>query len=412
MNKLLIATALLTSLWIPPQLWAQAPPSTTQGPITVTLTNGDRLTGILRPSDRSGLRLDSESLGTLRFAWTSVASWEMSDDVRVARGSTSSVTGRAILQSGALLVHTAGGDVTVPLAELTWLEWINQPPPGRMDKTKVVVEDNLNLKRGNTETLTTTVNGSVTLQGDSVGFSGYALRSYSSTGSGDDTRTTGDTGQAGGRLDKYFGRQSFVFASTDVKNDRFQQVLRIWGTGGFGHDLVSDESTVFSLMLGFSQGRDALRLVPTQSVVPNLELEGWRTYHQAQASEALRHRFRNGVQLSEDLVTYRQLGTASFHVGRVGRQGVTGAIPATGLVRSEFTGQLIVPVRRHLSWQAQVQHSYTNHPYPGSKSTDVSLVSGFSLNFGNSSLGGYSGSSSNVGSLAGSGAVKSATQSR
>lgn len=375
-------------------------------PVTVVLKDGDTLRGTLAPSHPAGLSLRTSKFGTLSIPWTEVASLTMPDPVRAIGADGLVVVGVAVWSSQALVVQAPSQSFTIPLEQLQLLEWVGEPPASWLERWKLVAASSTSISRGNTETLDAAISGSATYQGLAYGLGLYGGRSHSGVGSGDGSVTTADASQLGGRLDRYLREQLFVFGSTDFKYDRFQQVLRLWGTFGLGVDAVSTRHAVLSLMAGIARGRDAARVTATSGAIAGREVTGSRTYNQLQMSEGLRRRMGSwGVELSEDWVVYRQLGKASAQASVAGGPSIRGAVPLTGQWRSELTAQATVPLTSHLAWQGQFRHSYVNHPYPGSKESDVSVTLGFSLNIGNGALGGYSGSSSNVGTLAGQGGV-------
>lgn len=384
-----------------------------QGVTVASMVQGDRLSGLLARSDQSGLSLRTASLGQITLPWATVSSATIADIVRLTKKDGLALIGTTTWQNGRLTIRQGQEDISVALTELATIEWLNQPPPPILERWKLVAGSNLNLSRGNTETLAAALNGSATYQGRAMGVGAYGARSYTSTGSGDSATTTGDVATAGGRADRYLGGQNFVFASVDFKHDRFQQVSRFWGTVGAGRDVVSSEATALSLMLGLSQGRDAIRATATAPPITGRTIVGSRTYYQAQISEGLRKRLgQRGAEFDQSLAIYPQLGTANASVAVEGLGATAFAIPLTGQTRTELSIQLSVPLTKRLRWQGQLQHSYVNQPLPSAKSSDVSTSFGFSLNIGNQSLGGYSGASSQVGSLAGQGMTPKETEGR
>ena len=76
------------------------------------------------------------------------------------------------------------------------------------------------------------------------------------------------------------------------------------------------------------------------------------------------------------------------------------------------TPRFQAPLTDRLSLQGAMQTSHTNHPYPGSKKNDLLVSLGLTVQIGKQSLGAYDGSSSNVGTLAGSGTMERAQEQR
>jgi len=81
-------------------------------------------------------------------------------------------------------------------------------------------------------------------------------------------------------------------------------------------------------------------------------------------------------------------------------------------MRLDSSTRFQAPLTDRLSLQGAMQTSHTNHPYPGSKKNDLLVSLGLTVQIGKQSLGAYDGSSSNVGTLAGSGTMERAQEQR
>ena len=397
--------------------FAQSAPSHQDGPrpTTVTLATGDRVSGVLEPSSAEGLALQTQAFGPMELPWTAVASVEFGVPVRVRLNDGTQAAGVATWKDGAVIVRGANGaDTTAPVAQIAVLQWTDQPAPTWEDHWNITGTASTQAARGNSETTSLNAGGSATYRGTRTGIGLYANRSYSSAGRPGSSETTGDTAVAGGRVDRYLIDRGFAFASTDFKYDRFQQVQRFWGTVGAGFDVVSTKKLAMTFSAGLSRGRDGVKSLVQTGVLAGNQAELSRTYNQLQLGEGLRWKgWRRGTVLSQDVTVYRQVGNASVAASVVAAgQGVTLRIPATGYLRVESSSRLQAPINNRLSLQASLQDSYTNHPYPGSKSNDVSVSLGLNLQIGKQSLGSYNGSSSNVGTLAGSDALSSVSADR
>ena len=407
-NLPLLATAAVLSLAVVPAS-AQTPAG--PHPITVVLKDGDTLNGMLAPSDGSGLTIDSGKFGPISLPWAAIADLRLTDPVRVRIEDGSVIEGTATWVAGALSIQAQGATLSVLPATMLGLEWVGQPPPTWRDHWNIVGSTSSDLKRGNTNTLNVNLTSNVTYRSASYGVGVYGGRGLARTGTGDEAMTTADSSKAGGRLDKYLGDNLFLFGSGDFSYDRFQQVRRAWLTVGLGDDLISTKRAVFTLMAGFVRARDEARLQTKTARMPSLQVDGSRQYNEMELGIGLRRRVgKKNANLSADWTLDRQLGEADVNVTVSGVAATSFAVPLTGLLRSDLRAQLDVPVSKRVAWQVQFEHSYVNHPYPNSKPSDVSVTFGLNLNVGNSKLAGYSGSSSNVGVLAGSGAVKSAVK--
>ncbi len=387
----------------------RSPASTEAG-----LVDGSRLVGQLRPSSSSGLVLAAGQLGQLTIPWDAVDHVAFGDPVRVTKKDGTVAEGTASIKDGVLTLQTSASSspVSVGMADLATLEWTEQPGPTWRDRVHATGVSSFDLMRGNTQTQQLYLSASMAYRATDVGLGMYAERSVNQVGASPEIDTVADSAQAGSRLDRYVGSSTFVFFSGDYKHDRFQKVQRLWATAGAGRDLLSTTRGVVSVMAGVSRGRDAEER-SIGSTRPQ-EIEASRTYWQLRLSAGARARLgREGTELAHDVVLYRQLGAAVANVSAgAGRGGVRLAIPLTGLMRTEMTSRLAVPLARGISWQAQANFSATNHPYPGATSKDLALSTGIRLDFGNDTLSGYAGSGSNVGTLAGSGAARKRSTKR
>ncbi len=376
-------------------------------PTTASLTDGSRIVGELRPSSSSGLVLESPPLGRLTIPWDDVQQAEFGDQVRVTTQDGTIQQGTALLSDGVLSIQIfpSTQKVKVQVAEVVNLEWSDQPAPTWRDRVHAVNNSSLDVARGNTDTMQADLSGSMTYQARPIGIGIYGGRSLSQVGSASEIDTVADSARAGLRLDRYFGPSGYFFVSADFKHDRFQKVERVWTTVGSGRDVLSSEQRVLSVMGGLSRGRDAASrsIFPAQAV----DVKASRTYWQLQLSASGRAKLAyRGVQLAHGVVVYRQLGKARASVTAESGRSLTAAVPLTGLARLEMTSQLSLPLNGWLSWQAQSSYSYTNRPYPGTTPHDLTLTTGLRIDFGNDTLAGYSGSGSNVGTLAGSGRAR------
>ena len=391
-----------------------APPAAQGRPTIATLATGDRLSGLLAPSGAAGLSLQTPAFGPLTLPWASLATVEFGVPVRVRLVDGTTLSGTAAWQGGAVVVRDANGsESTAPPARIALLQWNDQPPLTWRDRWNIVGTASTQAARGNTETTALNAGGSATYRGAQTGVGLYGNRSYSSAGRPGAAETTGDTAATGGRLDRYLIDDGFVFGSTDFKYDRFQQVQRVWTTVGAGFDVISTTRLALTMSTGLARGRDGVKSLIKSGVLAGNEVELSRAYNQLQIGEGLRWKGRRrGSVLSQDLTFYRQVGNASVSAAAGGRSGVTLRIPESGYMRLDSSTRFQAPLTDRLSLQGAMQTSHTNHPYPGSKKNDLLVSLGLTVQIGKQSLGAYDGSSSNVGTLAGSGTMERAQEQR
>ena len=157
---------LVVSWMTPSGASAQGQSPAVTPPTTVSLTDGSRLVGELRPSSSSGLVLESPPLGRLTIPWDVVHQAEFGDEVRVTKQDGTIQQGEASLSEGVLTMQTSQSTrtLTIQIAEVANLEWIHQPAPTWRDRVHAFNNSSLDVARGNTDTMQADLSGGMTYQ--------------------------------------------------------------------------------------------------------------------------------------------------------------------------------------------------------------------------------------------------------
>ncbi len=87
---------------------------------TLSLKNGDHLTGMVTSSDGKQVTLKTDYAGEIKVNWSAVKDLTADKPLYVVTADKKTVNGNVALEGTDLVVHTAAsGDVRVPLTELT-----------------------------------------------------------------------------------------------------------------------------------------------------------------------------------------------------------------------------------------------------------------------------------------------------
>jgi sRNA-binding regulator protein Hfq len=87
---------------------------------SITLKNGDRLTGSITAMDNQEVSLKTDAAGEIKVKWAAVQELTCDKPLYVATPDKKTVTGTVTFDGANLVVHTtSAGDVDVPLVQIT-----------------------------------------------------------------------------------------------------------------------------------------------------------------------------------------------------------------------------------------------------------------------------------------------------
>lgn len=334
---------------------------------TVVLGNGIRLTGTVESADGKQLTLKTDYAGELKLDWSKVQQLSTDGPVFLVTADNRTLNGPVATQAGNLVVHTTGGDVSVPLGQVAAI----RSPHGQQSYEAALHPDfaqdwkggaNLGfaLARGNSSTTNLNIGFNADRKTHHDEVTAYASSVYATS----DIPGGGVTANAilgGIRYSHDLTAKLFAFVSADYTHNELQFLnLRSIYSAGLGYHVIDTPNTTLDFLAGanytretYSSGTTAAGFTPgTSRNLPGLTL-----------GEVFMHKFGAVTTLNEDFTMYPQLSDLSQY-------------------RFAFDAAATTKVSKWLGWQVSLSDRYvTNPPILGTKSNDVIFSTGITVTF-------------------------------
>ena len=340
------------------------------GADTLTLKNGDRVSGTVTGADAKAVTVKTDFAGDIKISWASIQEITSAYTLFVLTPDKQTVNGTITIADSDMVVHTRGsGDVHVPLDKLTIVRspdaqaaYEKSLHPPFIANWKGGVNAGFALARGNSETTNLnfgfnagrkTLNDQITMSTSTV----YA-RNDATVGGG----VTANEILGAARYDRNFYDDSlFGFVAADYTHNALQGLdLQQIYTGGLGLHAVHTDKTVLDVLAGINYTRATYSAVPG-SPVPvqvNQNLAG------ATIGEDFKHQLGALTTLTEDFNFYPN-------------------ITSPGPYRFAFDSAANTKISRWLGWQVSFSDRYvSNPPIAGTKANDVVFSTGLTASFG------------------------------
>src|ERR1700684_3055538 len=295
---------------------------------SVTLRNGDHLSGTIITSDGKDLTLKTEYAGEIKIKWDAVKEVSSDKALYVVPSEKKTVNGTITSDGTNLIVHTSGSsEVRVPLAQVTIVRSADQQAayekslhPSLLEGWKGGVNIGFALARGNSDTtnLSTGVTADRKTLTDELTI--YESSIYSSNG-GVNSGVTANEIMGGIKYDRNFTKRLFVFVSGDFTHDELQGLnLRSIYSGGLGWHWINNPNTTLDLLGGVNYTRETYSgggtsTTPATSV--NRNLPG------ITAGEIFMHKFGASTVVTQDFYFYPDLNDISQYRFSVDAGSVT-----------------------------------------------------------------------------------------
>lgn len=335
---------------------------------TVTLSNGDRITGDVADSDGKALTLKTAYAGDVKIQWSAIKDVSgATQPLYVTTENKKTINGSVVPNGPNLTVHEAGGaTVEVPLASVAAI---------RSAEGQAVYDKSLHpswdrgwngsanvgfaLARGNSDTtnLNTGLNLDRKTPNDEIKMyesSVYATNGLPGGG------VTANAILGGVRYDHNITEKLFAFGAGDFTHDELQDLdIREIYTGGLGWHLIDKPNvTTFDVLGGLNYTREsysgtAIRTGSSTS----------RNLPGITVGEDFMHKFGAATTLTENAYFYPDLSDLSQY-------------------RFSLDASLATKINKWFGWQASLSDRYvTNPPIIGTKSNDVILSTGLTVTF-------------------------------
>ncbi len=317
---------------------------------TVTLRNGDRLTGSVQRLADGTLVFQSELAGTVTIPWEDVEALEAPATFSVLIHTGERLDGQVSRDGARTSVTPAEGDPrVVPSSAVSRVA-----RGGRQSGMRRLVraldgsaDVGYSVARGNQSQTQSSASASAEYTSAEYAFSGRLNSLFARQ---DDSRSQSRHALTA-RLDRYLSGRSFSYARAGLeRNERRRLDLRARGGGGIGINLRRGRRTSLSLLGGLDFVHEHLRLQTNRSKVESRLGMEWSTMLLGVA------RLESEVSVNPNLLDW-------------------------GHVRLEYDGTLRIPIGGRFTYSLSLFNRFDTRPAETVARNDYGLVSGFGLLF-------------------------------
>jgi len=352
----------------------------------VTLKNGDRLSGMIVSGDGKTLLLKSEFAGDVTIQWDAVTSIESSQNLNLTLKDGKRLAGKVTTSDGKFVVAGApapSAEGPVPKDTIVAVRSDAEQKSFDAEAEKMahpkftyfwsgLFDTGLALTRGNSSTVSYTLNGKAVRETPRDKLTLYGTYIYANDDTTPPSRTTANAIRTGIRGDLNLSPRVFVFAFADYETNELQHLdLRQVYGGGFGYHIVKTARNTFDLFGGGSYDRDAFGAYTIANSAPPPPLLDIAASTQNSAEAVVGEEFDSHLS-KRTLLTER----FSFFPN----------LSHTGDYRSQFDSTLAIQLRNWLNWQMTFSDRYISYPPPGLKGNDLLLSTGLRVTWGKAKL--------------------------
>lgn len=337
---------------------------------TVTLKNGDKLTGKIVKSDGKTLTIKTEFAGTVTLDFTAVSQITSDDALNLMLRDGQKIVGKLAAASDSRIeVETVEtGKVTLAKESIATVRSKEEEAayqaeierlrnPGIMDLWAGSADVGLSLTGGNakTSTLALGLGAARVTPRDKISVYAAALRAANSTSG--KSITTANAARGGIRYDVNVSKKLFGFGFSDLDFDEFQGIdfRGVFG-GGLGYHAIKHERTSLDLFAGGDFNKTYF-----DALLPNGRTD--RNSAEVLFGEELAYKMSGRTSLTQRAVFFPNLSQ-------------------TGEYRLNFDTTATTALTRYISWQITFSDRYLSNPLSGRKSNDTLLTTGIRVNFG------------------------------
>lgn len=331
---------------------------------SVTLRNGDHLSGTIVTSDGKDLTLKTDYAGEIKINWSAVKEVSSEKPLYVVTADNKTVNGVITTDGTNLIVHTAAsGEVQVPFAKITVVRTADLQAayekslhPSLAQGWKGGVNVGLAIARGNSDTTSLSTGFTADRKTLRDELTIYESSIYTSNG-GANSGTTANSILGGIKYDRNFTKKLFGFVSGDFTHDELQDLnLRSIYSGGLGWHWINNPNTTLDLLGGINYTRETYSS-STADVNVNRNLPG------ITAGEVFMHKFGKSTVVNQDFYFYPDLSNIDQY-------------------RFSIDFAAVTKINKWLAWQFTLTDRYvTDPPIAGTKTNDVILSTGINVSF-------------------------------
>jgi Protein of unknown function, DUF481 len=335
---------------------------------TLTLKNGDRLTGTIESSDAKQITFKTDYAGEIQVQWSAVQQVTTEKLLYIEEKNKTIVSGTVTSEDSNVIVHTANqGTVNVPLTEVTMIRSPEQQQayerslhPSLWEAWSGGANLGFALARGNSDTtnLTSGFNADRSTLSDEI--KAYLSTIYSTDGNIAGGTVIANEILAGMRFDKNLNQELFWFVAGDFTHNALQSLdLQQIYTGGLGWHVIHQPQTTLDFLAGANYTRAAYTGATATTGITNVQ----QNYIGLTVGEDFAKKIGTSSSFTEDFTYYP-------------------AMNALGQYRYALDAVWVTQIKKRLGWQISVGDRYiSNPPILGTKSNDVVLSTGVNVSF-------------------------------
>ena len=329
----------------------------------VTMSNGDRLSGMIVKLDDTSLVLKTDYAGEVKLDWSAVQGIQSKQPLHIVLKNGQSLSGPVSSSDGHLQVAIASGspaeaakaDVASLRGESEEAAYEKTLHPGLLQEWSGGSTVSFALTRGNSQTKNLalaftaarqTLNDKLGLYANSV----YATNDAPAAA----PSTTANAIQAGARYDHDITKRLFGYVTADFQTDALQGLnLRSVPGGGLGVHVIKNAATTLDLLAGINYTRENYTTFT-------------RNFAAASFGEELTHKLHSSTVITQNFYLFPDLSDWSEY-------------------RGTFSFGTVTKISKWLGWQNAFGDIYVTNPPLGKKQNDLLLTTGLNFSFGTGS---------------------------
>jgi putative salt-induced outer membrane protein len=348
---------------------------------TISLKNGDRLTGTIEKSDAKTLVLKTEFAGEVTVQWSAIDSINSTQPLHVGLSGGQMLDGPVTTKDGQIQVATTS--VGVVSASKDSVQVIRSDAeqaaydagierlrhPHLADYWSGTLDTGLSVTRGNSSILSYTFAGRAIRLTDRDKITAYATAVYGKTEIPPPAQVIAHQIAGGIRADININPRWFGFAKTDFNSNALQHLdLQNVIGGGAGAHIIKTKNTQFDIFAGAGYNQEYFGSYTVANPIPPPATTTFAAVTQKNAE------FNAGEELDTKLGS-RSSFTETFNYYP--------SISGPSGYRYTFNSILSTAISKWLGWQFSLTDNFLSNPPDGIKQNDLLISTGLRIAFGN-----------------------------
>ena len=348
---------------------------------TVSLKNGDRLTGTIEKSDAKTLVLKTEFAGEITLQWAAIDAINSTQPLHVGLAGGQMVDGPVTTNDGQIQVATTSAGVVTASKDSVQvirsdaeqaaydatIERLRHPHLG--DFWSGTLDTGLSLTRGNSSTLSYTFAGRAIRLTDRDKITAYATAVYGKTDVPPPAQVIAHQIAGGVRADINISPRWFGFAGTDFNSNALQQLdLQNVVDGGAGIHAIKTKNTQFDLFAGAGYNQEFFGAFLAANPTPPPAAVTIAAVTQRNVEAIVGEEFDTKLGSRS---TFSE--TFNYFPNVTGPSGY----------RYTFNTVLSTAISKWFGWQFSLTDNFISNPPDGIKGNDLLISTGLRLVFGN-----------------------------